>query len=401
MELPWPLKFGVFMAPFHPVGDNPGLALERDLRTIRWLDELRWDEAWVGEHHSAGWETISSPEVFMAYAAAQTRSIMLGTGVVSLPYHNPYMVADRMLLLDQLTRGRVMLGVGPGALPSDAYQLKLDPTRQRPQMDESLGIIKRLLAGETVTHESDWIQLRDARLQMPPYTQPHVPLFVASTLSPSGPTTAGKHGAGVISLSTFMPAEASIAQQWDLAEQAAAENGQQVDRRNWRLMMPIYIAETREEAYNDVSVKAYQFQKDYFDTTLGRTFQYPGEPEDFAEAMATTGGAIIGTPDDAIQAIEKLWDLSGGFGGLLGLAHEWAPSQKMYRSYELFARYVAPHFQGSLPTLQHAQSWASANRDALNNNEVSAVVAAFNTLGSAAPETVHGRATRQSEENNS
>ncbi|MDZ7728760.1 MAG: LLM class flavin-dependent oxidoreductase [Dehalococcoidia bacterium] len=305
MDLPWPLKFGVFMAPFHPVGDNPGLALERDLRTIRWLDELRWDEAWIGEHHSAGWETISSPEVFMGYAAAQTRSIMLGTGVVSLPYHNPYMVADRMALLDQLTRGRVMLGVGPGALPSDAYQLKLDPTRQRPQMDEALGVIQRLLRGETVTHESDWIQLRDARIQMPSFTKPHMPLFVASTLSPSGPTTAGKYGAGVISLSTFMPAEASVAQQWELAEQAAAEHGQQVDRRNWRLMMPIYIAETREEAYRDVSVNAYHFQYDYFDQTLGRPFQYPGKPEDFAEAMATTGGAIIGThrttPSSAIE----------------------------------------------------------------------------------------------------
>ncbi len=392
MQLPWRLKFGVFMAPFHPVGDNPGLALERDLRTIRWLDELRWDEAWIGEHHSAGWETISSPEVFMAHAAAQTSTIKLGTGVVSLPYHNPYMVADRMVLLDQLTRGRAMLGVGPGALPSDAYQLKLDPTRQRPQMDEALGVIMKLLRGEAVTHESDWIQLRDSRIQMPPYTEPHMPVFVASTLSPAGPTTAGKHGAGVISLSTFMPADASVAKQWQLAEETAAEHGQTVDRRNWRLMMPIYIAETREEAYKDVSVKAYEFQYDYFDQTLGRTFQYDGKPEDFAQVMAETGGAIIGTPDDAIQAIERLWDVSeGGFGGLLGLAHEWAPSWKMYRSYELFARYVAPHFQGQMDSIQLAQSWAAQNRDALNANEVSAVVAAFNTLGSAAPEMVHGQ----------
>ena len=111
----------------------------RGVRTIQWLDELRFDEAWVGEHHSAGWETISSPEVFIAYAAAKTRSIRLGTGVVSLPYHNPYHVAERMVLLDQLTRGRVMLGVGPGALPSDAYQFVLEPRPQRPQMDESLG----------------------------------------------------------------------------------------------------------------------------------------------------------------------------------------------------------------------------------------------------------------------
>ncbi len=107
------MTFGTFMAPFHRVGENPTLALERDLELIEWLDDLGFDEAWIGEHHSGGWETIASPEVFIAAAAGRTRHIRLGTGVVSLPYHHPYMVANRMVLLDHLTRGRVMLGVGP------------------------------------------------------------------------------------------------------------------------------------------------------------------------------------------------------------------------------------------------------------------------------------------------
>jgi limonene 1,2-monooxygenase len=387
------MKFGVFMAPFHRIGDNPGLALERDLRTIQWLDELRYDEAWVGEHHSAGWETISSPEVFIAHAAALTRTIKLGTGVVSLPYHNPYHVAERMALLDQLTRGRVMLGVGPGALPSDAYQFVLDPPRQRPQMDEALGVIVRLLAGEEVTHESDWIHLCQSRLQMPLYSE-QIPVFVASTLSPAGPTIAGKYGAGVLSVSTFMPAGLNLQSQWGLTEESAAKHGKTVDRANWRLMLPIYIAGTREEAYRDVSVEAYRFQKEYFGETLGRAFEYQGPPDQFAQVMAHVGGAIIGTPEDAIEMVRKLVDLSGGFGGLLGLAHEWAPAEKMRRSYELFARYVAPHFQGSLEPLAGAQQWAAAHREALNRNEVSAVVAAFNTLGTAAPERVYGETTR-------
>jgi limonene 1,2-monooxygenase len=392
MDLPWPLKFGVFMAPFHPVGDNPGLALERDVRTIQWLDELRYDEAWIGEHHSAGWETIPSPEVFIAWAAAHTKTIRLGTGVVSLPYHNPYHVADRMVLLDQLTRGRVMLGVGPGALPSDAYQFELDPPRQRPQMDEALGIIKRLLAGEEVTHDSDWIHLRQARIQLPLYSR-SLPIFVASTLSPAGPTIAGKHGAGLLNVSTFMPAGLDLKRVWDLYCETAEANGHVPDRRNWRLMLPIYIAESREEAWRDVTLKAYEFQKHYFDGTLGRTFEYPGKPEEFAQVMAMSGGAIIGTPDDAVEAIERIWDLVGGFGGLLGLAHEWAPAEKMRRSYELFARWVAPKFQNSLKPIETANTWAAENREALNRNEVSAVVAAFNTLGTPAPERVYGQTT--------
>ena len=114
------MKFGVFLAPFHRLGETPTLALERDFKLIELLDELGYDEAWIGEHHSAGWETIASPEVFIAAAAERTRHIKLGTGVVSLPYHHPLMVANRMVLLDHITYGRSMLGVGPGALLTDA-----------------------------------------------------------------------------------------------------------------------------------------------------------------------------------------------------------------------------------------------------------------------------------------
>ena len=113
----WPLRFGIFMAPFHPNGQNPTLALERDLELVEHLDRLGFDEAWIGEHHSAGYEIIASPELFIAAAAERTKHIRLGTGVVSLPYHHPFMMAQRIVQLDHITRGRVMLGVGPGALP--------------------------------------------------------------------------------------------------------------------------------------------------------------------------------------------------------------------------------------------------------------------------------------------
>src|SRR5688572_31606121 len=158
----WPLRFGIFLAPFHPVGQNPTLALHRDLELIEWLDQLGFEEAWIGEHHSAGYEIIASPEVFIAAAAQRTRNIRLGTGVSSLPYHHPLMLADRMVLLDHLTRGRVMFGVGPGALPSDAFMMGIEVARQREMMDESLDAIVALLDGaEPVTRETDWFALRD------------------------------------------------------------------------------------------------------------------------------------------------------------------------------------------------------------------------------------------------
>src|ERR671924_1100182 len=187
MALPARMRFGIFMAPFHRLGENPTLALERDLELLQWLDTLGYDEAWIGEHHSAGWETIASPELFIATAAERTRHIKLGTGVISLPYHHPLMVANRMVLLDHLTKGRVMLGVGPGALASDAYMLGIDPLEQRHRMDESLGIIMRLLTEtEPITYKSDWFELNEATTQLRSYQRPHLPVAVASMQSPAG-----------------------------------------------------------------------------------------------------------------------------------------------------------------------------------------------------------------------
>src|SRR5207249_6456792 len=164
MAMDEPMKFGIFLAPFHPVGQNPTLRLERYLELLQHLDALGFDKAWIGEHHSAGYEIIGSPEVFIATAAERTRHIKLGTGVSSLPYHHPRLLADRMVLLDHLTRGRTMLGVGPGALASDAYMLGIEPAQQRDMMEEALeAIIALLTSPEPVTRKTSWFTLQDAR----------------------------------------------------------------------------------------------------------------------------------------------------------------------------------------------------------------------------------------------
>src|SRR6185503_6794980 len=197
----WPLRFGIFLAPFHPVGQNPTLALERDLDLIVHLDALGFDEAWIGEHHSAGYEIIASPEVFIATAAQRTRHIRLGTGVSSLPYHHPLMLADRMVLLDHLTRGRVMLGVGPGSLPSDAHMMGIEVSRQRDMMEEALEAILLLLRGDgPVSYKTDWFELNDARLQLRPYQGDAFEVAVAAMVSPTGPRAAGRFGCSLLSI---------------------------------------------------------------------------------------------------------------------------------------------------------------------------------------------------------
>ena len=138
------LRLGAFLAPHHPIGENPTLQIQSDLEFVEHLERLGYDEFWCGEHHSTGWEIIASPELFLAAAAERKNRIMLGTGVVSLPYHHPFMVAQRIVQLDHQSRGRVIFGSGPGALASDAHTMGLDPMLLRDRQDEAIGIIRRL-----------------------------------------------------------------------------------------------------------------------------------------------------------------------------------------------------------------------------------------------------------------
>jgi limonene 1,2-monooxygenase len=357
------LRFGIFLAPFHPVGQNPTLALERDLQLIEHLDQLGFDEAWFGEHHSAGYEIISSPEVFIAAAAQRTQHIRLGTGVSSLPYHQPFILADRMVLLDHLTRGRVMLGVGPGALPSDAYMMGIDPARQRDMMEESLEAILGLMAGETVTRQTDWFTLNEARLQLRPYQRPRPEIAVAAQISPAGPRLAGRFGCSLLSLgATSAGGFDVLGSHWEVMAERAEEFGTTVDRNHWRLVGPMHIADTKEQAIADVAFGLEEWV-DYFQ----RVAALPIAPntDDFAslvDALNASGIAVIGTVEDAIAQIERLVVQSGGFGTYLCMGHEWADTAATRHSYELLARYVAPHFQGTSETLTASRDWAAENR---------------------------------------
>jgi limonene 1,2-monooxygenase len=379
------LKFGIFLAPFHRVGENPTLSMDRDMELIQWLDHLGYDEVWVGEHHSAGWETIASPEIFIGAAAERTRHIMLGSGVTSLPYHHPLMVANRFVQLDHMTRGRAMLGCGPGALPSDAYMMGIEPVTQRPRMDEALDAIMRLLRGdEPVTMKTDWFELREARLHLAPYTDPHFPIAVASTITPFGVMSAAKHGLGVLSIGAGLPGgPEALAGQWKIGEETAAKYGQTMDRKKWRVVVNTHVAEDDEQALRDVAKGERRETVTYFEETLGRP---PGRSDDPLREGVKMGTTLVGSPETVIRGIQRLQEYSGGgFGGVLFRAHEWANREQTLRSYELFARYVMPFFQGSLKTVEDSNAWARSNRKSIFGPNVEAVRRAFVDAGREVP----------------
>ena len=356
------LRNGIFLAPFHPVDEDPTLCIQRDLELIEYLDRLGYEEAWVGEHHSAGYEIIASPEVFIAAAAERTKRIMLGTGVVSLPYHSPLMTANRIMQLDHQTRGRVMFGVGPGLLPSDAFSMGIDPSTQRDRMVEAIEVIMRLWSGERVTLKSDWFNLVDATCQLRPYTWPHPEIAVASSVTPSGGKLAGRHGFGMLCVAaTQMGGYDALAINWDVANKTAAENGRAMDPQKLRLVGPVHIAETREKAFENIKFGFHKWQ-DYFAGIAAVAGRQAMEAQSIDD-LIKQGVIVVGTPDDAAAQIQRLQQKQGEFGCFLQLAHNWADFEATKKSYELWQRYVTPVINNANEARETAFSWAKDNKE--------------------------------------
>jgi len=360
------MRFGAFLAPHHPIGEHPVLQLQSDLGFVQHLDNLGFDEFWCGEHHSTGWEVIASPELFLAAAAERTQRIKLGTGVISLPYHHPFMVAQRLVQLDYQSRGRVIFGSGPGALPSDAHTLGIDPMLQRSRQDEAIGIIKRLFSGERFSYESEWITLRDAKLQLRPL-QENMEFVVASTFTPSGMTLSGKYETGVISIGGMASQGLkSLARQWEFAEESALQHKTQITRKNWRVLMSWHIAETRDQAREEAKDGLLIHNNEYTTRALrpddGQIFKTADEAVD-ATAFSGVGNAVIGTPTDLINKIQEMIEVTGGFGAVIGFAHDWANRENTKKSWDLVARYVIPEINSMLVDYRDSIEFVVNNRE--------------------------------------
>jgi limonene 1,2-monooxygenase len=378
------MRFGIFMPPFNcPPTQNATVSLQRNLETIQLMDRLGYDEVWVGEHHSAGTEIIADPLVFIAHAGATTKHIKLGTGVVSLPYHNPLWIADRAILVDHLIRGRLMLGIGPGSLPTDATMIGLDPADLRPALAEDIEVLVRLLtSSEPVTKKTARYNLVGAKTQLAPFTDPCFEIVMAATQTPTGASLAGTHGLGMLSLgATTKIGFDVLAHHWGIAEKEAKANGKTVDRKNWRLVGPMHIAETRKQALEDVRYGYEQFCEYTQDTLAFPAFRAVGKT--FEERIAwinETGLGVIGTPEDAVKQIERLDKQSeGGFGAYLMMQHDWANWNATQHHYELFARHVAPYFQPSQARLLASEKRARSMHSELDAKAVAASKVAQDT----------------------
>jgi limonene 1,2-monooxygenase len=367
------LKFGAFISPIHSNRENPTLALQRDVELIEHLERLGYDEAWVGEHHSTGWEFVGSPEIVLSYAAARTSRIRLGAGVVSLPYHHPLNVVERFILLDHLSRGRVILGVGPGALPYDAEAVGITTLETRTRMEQSIEAILALLDGERVSMKTDWFELDRAALQLMPYKSTGLDLAIAATISPNGPRLAGRLGVPLLSMNATQQAGFNVlAEHWQIMEEQHERYGAPVERADWRMVGPMYVAESEEQALRDVADGIEKWA--YYNEKISTLPILPvgGKVDTWAKTLVESGFAVIGTPDQAVAQIQRLQEQTGGFGTYLIWANDWASPANTNRSYELIASEVMPRFTAGSQSLIEAEEWALQRRPDLTPNVLAA-----------------------------
>ena len=274
--------------------------------------------------------------------------------MVSLPYYHPFIVADRMVFLDHLTRGRMMFGVGPGAFPSDAHMMGLDFSESRVKMSESLDAIMRLLVSEEpVSIETSWFTMREGRLNLRPYTYPHFEIAVASAVSPSGPSLAGRSGVSLLSMAGATEAgfESAALGMWGIVQDAGGpgREGRWTAQLAGRRLLP-----PRRDGGAGAQGRA--LRSAGADAVLRRraspSFPFPRTPTGRSPTRSSTslndsGIAVIGTPDRMVDAVRRYRDQTGGFGCFLAQNHELANREASMYSYELFMRHVAPEFQGS------------------------------------------------------
>ncbi|MEO9330581.1 MULTISPECIES: LLM class flavin-dependent oxidoreductase [Gordonia] len=349
------MKFGLFAMPEHPPVENWTLSYDRDIDNIVYAEKLGFSEYWIGEHHSGGFENVPMPELLLAKASALTSRIRLGTGVINLPYQDPFQVAERMAFLDHLTHGRLEYGFGGGGLPTDQALFQLDRAEAAPRTSEALEIIWQLLtSSDPVTYKGEYWDYENRQLQVGPYQE--VPPFAIAGLT--GTHNYARCGAkGWKALSVYFaptdnkgyPHAPDLAAHADALTKAAKDNGLDPDeaRQNWRITREVYVSDNKDQAMAEIREGVHRSYEYLLGLGLGALMKKDEAMPDAEltfEWMAEEIPWIIGSPEDCIQQIRDLEEQTGGFGTFLINRRDWVTTDKWNRSLELFARYVTPQF---------------------------------------------------------
>jgi alkanesulfonate monooxygenase SsuD/methylene tetrahydromethanopterin reductase-like flavin-dependent oxidoreductase (luciferase family) len=356
------MELGYFTMPSHPPECGLKEGNDWDLQTLRWLDELGYQEAWVGEHHTAPWEPNPTPDLLIAQALLQTKNIRIGPGGFLLPYHHPAELANRVAMLDHLSDGRLNFGVAASGLPSDWAMFNVDGMsgQNRDMTREALEIILKLWSEPApFTHKGKyWTVTKPDTMfdflkpHIKPLQAPHPPIGVAG-LSKNSDTLklAGERGFIPMSLNLN---PAYVGSHWDSVEAGAAKTGRKPSRKDWRLVREVFVADTDEEAWKlSTGDMMGRMMGEYFLPLLGH-FGFkdylkhaPDVPDsDVTVEYCARRNWIVGSPATVTEKIEKIYHEVGGFGVLLVFGFDYKHKPEAWRhSLELLQNEVMPRLK--------------------------------------------------------
>ena len=359
------MNFGLFMMPVHHPEKGLPRTIKEDMDTIVLADQLGFHEAWIGEHFTIPWENLPAPDLFIAKAFALTKNIRLGTGVVLLQLHDPRMLSHRISMLDHLGEGRFNFGIGTGGVPTEFEFFGVDAEKRHARAAEVVdAVLKIWELGSSLDFQGEFYQIKAPEnmevgslgLWHKPLTQPHPPIAVAG-VSPNSSTIewAGEHG--WIPLTTDLLPLKNIPTHWEAYQRGAAKSGLVPDRSVWRGSLDVHVAETTEEARNDVLNHGMARTFDEYFLPLFRKLGFLSliKPDESMPDEAVTVDYlmedrwVIGDPEHCVRKIREVYDAVGGFGTLLQLTQDWDPPEKGWKSMELFAKHVAPQLKDLTP----------------------------------------------------
>ncbi|MBM3527543.1 MAG: LLM class flavin-dependent oxidoreductase [Alphaproteobacteria bacterium] len=370
------MRLGMFMMPVHPPERQFWSTLEEDTEKSLLADKLGYDELWLGEHFSASSEPIPSPLMFFANLLPQTKNLTFGTAVINIPNHHPAIVAAECAQFDQMSKGRFLMGIGPGGLISDFELFKLNdhPARYR-MVDEAMDMIEKIWSQNPpyeIKGEFWDITIKDGINDnlgvgtMPkPYQKPRPPVFT-SLASPNSASakSAAKKGWGIISANII--AEYSVASHWTKYLEGCQEAGIKPNGDLWRVARNIMVAPSDAEARERVFSP--EASNTYFYTYMREVLNSVGlliilKPKpDMSDAEATVEAiteecVIYGSPKTVLDKLIAFRDKVGPFGGLLQTGIDWAGKNADWEreSMRLLAQDVMPKFRQHIGSKQAAE----------------------------------------------
>lgn len=355
------MEIGYFTMPLHPPGSKLSDTLTEDLEQLQFLDRVGFSEAWVGEHFTAGWENIAAPDLLLAMALPLTKTIKLGIGVSCLPEHDPFVLAHRIAVLDNLAKGRFYWGIGAGSFIGDfeAFGIDAKSGEHRILTNESLDFILNIWnnpqAGDY--QNSRWkFRIPEPQhdvalgIHTKPFQQPHPPIAVAGITENSETLKIAGERDWIPMSINFVPNHI-LKSHWLSVEEGAGKVGKTAERSKWRIARDLYIADTTEEARTEV--RNGTLSRDFTDYFFKMVPKIRGNLDIFKKDKSMPDSDvtvdymidnlwIVGSPDDAARQIIELYEDVGGFGTLLVMGHEWKPIEKWQNSIKLLKNEVIP-----------------------------------------------------------